>query len=314
VAEAALRDAALRDAPLWINAASGVIRRLPAGRYRAMNAVARWARGPFWARLPRELGRLEFRCDLRDALMREACLTGRYEPQETAILQQLLRPGMTFVDVGANWGYFTLVGAHLVGAAGRVIAVEADPRACRTVQANLNRNAHTHVVLHNAAAADAAGRLALHEYEPRAGESGNFGVGRASNPAGGRMFEIASCRLDDLLDDDRVERIDLLKMDIEGGEASALVGLDRRLSERRVDRVLLELHPRQLRQLGSSVESVIGDMRRRGFTGWSIDHSRAAHTGASSGRLDVRSLLAPLGDGPTGEWPHVLWLREGLTL
>ena len=302
----------LRAAPLWINAASGVIRRLPAGRYRAMNAVARWARGPFWARLPRDLGRLEFRCDLGDGLMREACLTGRYEPQETAILQHVLRPGMTFLDVGANWGYFTLVGAHLVGATGRVIAVEADPRACRTVQANLDRNAHAHVVLHNAAAADADGTLTLHQYEPCAGESGNFGVGRASNPAGGKTFEIVARRLDDLLDDDRVERIDLLKMDIEGGEASALAGLDRRLLERRVDRVLLEIHPRQLRQLGHSVEDVIGQLRGHGFAGWSIDHSRAAHTGASSGLVDVRALLSPLGTGPTGEWPHVLWVREGL--
>ena len=304
----------LRETPVWINAASGVIRRLPAGRYRAMNAVARWARGPFWARLPRDLGGLEFRCDLRDALMREACLTGRYEPQETAILRHLLRPGMTFVDVGANWGYFTLVGAHLVGSSGRVVAVEADPRACRTVQANLDRNAHAHVVLHNIAAADAAGTLSLHQYEARAGESGNFGVGRAENPAGGRTFEVAARRLDDVLDDDRVERVDLLKMDIEGAEATALAGLEGRLSDGRIDRVLLEIHPQQLRQLGDSVDGVIAHMRRRGFTGWTVDHSRAAHAGASSGRLRVRALLAPLKDGPIGEWPHVLWLRGGLSL
>src|SRR5262245_457010 len=304
----------MREAPVWINAASSVIRRLPAGRYRAMNAVARWAREPFWARLPRALGHLEFRCDLRDALMREACLTGRYEPQETAILQHLLQPGMTFVDVGANWGYFTLVGAHLVGPAGRVIAIEADPRACRTVRANLDRNAHTHVVLHNVAAADADGTLSLHQYERQAGESGNFGVGRAPNPAGGRTFEIAARRLDDVLDDDGVERLDLLKMDIEGGEASALAGLDRRLSAGRVDRVLLEIHPRELRQLGGSVDGVVAHLRGRGFAGWSVDHSRAAHTGSSSGRLDVRALLAPLEDGPIGEWPHVLWLRNGVAL
>jgi len=304
----------LREAPLWINAASGVIRRLPGGRYRAMNVVARWARGPFWARLPRDLGRLEFRCDLRDALMREACFTGRYEPQETAILRHLLRPGMTFVDVGANWGYFTLVGAHLVGRSGRVIAVEADPRACRTAQSNLDRNAHAHVVLHNVAAADDAGALLLHQYEAQAGESGNFGVGRAPNPAGGRTFEIVARRLDDILDDDRVERVDLLKMDIEGGEANALAGLDRRLSDGHIDRVLLEIHPHQLRQLGNSVDAVVAQLRRRGFSGWSVDHSRAAHTGASAGRLDVRALLAPLEGGPIGEWPHVLWLRDGLTL
>ncbi|HEV3140414.1 MAG TPA: FkbM family methyltransferase, partial [Vicinamibacterales bacterium] len=194
-----MTEAALRGAPIWIDAAASVIRHLPAGRYRAMNLVARWAREPFWARLPDDLGGLEFRCDLRDALMREACLTGRYEPQETAILQHLLRPGMTFVDVGANWGYFTLVGAFLVGPTGRAVSIEADPRACRTVQSNLDRNRLAFVALHNIAASDAAGTLRLHQYEPRAGESGNFGVGRATNPAGGRTFDVPARPLDDVL-------------------------------------------------------------------------------------------------------------------
>ena len=68
-------ETALRDAPRWIGAAASVIRRLPAGRHRAMMFVARLAQTPFWARLPGDLGDVEFRCDLRDALMREACLT-----------------------------------------------------------------------------------------------------------------------------------------------------------------------------------------------------------------------------------------------
>ena len=54
--------------------------------------------------MPADFGACCFQCDLRDGIMREVCLTGRYEPQETALLQQILQPGMTFVDVGANWG------------------------------------------------------------------------------------------------------------------------------------------------------------------------------------------------------------------
>src|SRR5579862_1229177 len=228
-----------------------------------MNIVGRWAREPFWARLPHDLGDVEFRCDLRDALMREACLTGRYEPQETAILQHVLRPGMTFVDVGANWGYFTLAGAFLVGPTGRVISIEADPRACRTVQSNLDRNAHAHVTLHNVAASDAVGILRLQEYEPHAGESGNFGVGQAAGAPSARTFEIPARPMDDVLDEHGIDRVDLLKMDIEGGEARALAGLDRRLSTGRIDRVLLEIHPHELTALGSSVDAVIAQMRRR---------------------------------------------------
>ena len=77
-------DAPLPGTPIWISAAAAVIRRLPAGRIRAMNWVGGRQLDPFWTKLPPDLGSLSFRCDLRDGLMREVCFTGRYEPQETA--------------------------------------------------------------------------------------------------------------------------------------------------------------------------------------------------------------------------------------
>ena len=126
--------------PLWVRIVSTLIQHQPRGRYLAANWFGRRAVEPFWGRLPHDLGGLLFRCDLRDHIMREVCFTGGYEPQETALLKMMLRPGMTFVDVGANWGYFSLAAAHLVGLAGRVVSVEADPRACRTLRANFARN------------------------------------------------------------------------------------------------------------------------------------------------------------------------------
>src|SRR5439155_4354836 len=92
-------------APMWVRAASTVIRRLPAGRYRAMNWIGKREVDPFWMHLPSDLGSLEYVCDLRDGLMREVCLTGRYEPQETALVRHLIRPRMTFDDVGAVLEY-----------------------------------------------------------------------------------------------------------------------------------------------------------------------------------------------------------------
>ena len=88
-------------------------------------------------RLPDSLGGFTFICDVRDSLMREVCFTGMYEPQETLLAQQLLRRGMTVVDVGANWGYFTLLAAHLVGNRGRVLSLEPDPRMFRLLQQNV---------------------------------------------------------------------------------------------------------------------------------------------------------------------------------
>src|SRR5712691_2768117 len=234
-----------------------------------MNWVGRRRTDPFWANMPPDLGALRFRCDLRDRMMREVCLTGRYEPQETSLLQQILRPAMTFVDVGANWGYFTLVGAHLVGRTGRVVSVEADPRACRTLRANVAQNALDVVTVLEMAASDRPGALQLQEYESNADESGNYGLtGTTTVVAGGRHFEVVARTLDEALDQVGIGRVDLLKMDIEGAEGRALCGLHGRLADRRIDRILLELHPRHLHDQGSSSQRVVSEIAGYGYRAW----------------------------------------------
>ena len=304
-----MAEHAMSEAPMWVRAASTVIRRLPAGRYRAMNWIGRRRIDPFWMQLPSDLGSLTYACDLRDGLMREVCLTGRYEPQETALLRHLLRPGMTFVDVGANWGYFTLVGAHLVGATGRVLSLDADPRACRALHANLAKNRIASVAVRNIAASDRPGRLRFQEYESQAHDSGNFGVAQTTTVAErGRHLEIDAEPLDDVLDREEIDRVDLLKIDIEGGEAKAMAGLTRRLSSHRIAHISMELHPYHLRDLGTSPAAVIAELRRHGYFPWRIDHSRAAHRAAASPRVDVSRMLAPLDDADhLGRWPHLLW-------
>ena len=61
---------------------------------------------------------LRFECDLRNGLAREVFFTGCYEPPETMLIRRLVDPGGAFVDVGAHWGYFSLVMAEHVGADG----------------------------------------------------------------------------------------------------------------------------------------------------------------------------------------------------
>ena len=302
-------DSELQGTPWWVDYAAGFIQRLPAGRYRVMNWIARRGADPFWARMPPEFGSLFFRCDLRDRIMREVCLTGRYEPQETALLQQILRPGMTFVDVGANWGYFTLCAAHLVGRVGRVVSIEVDPRACRTLKANIERNQLESVTVLEMAASDAAGVLRLREYERGANDSGNFGLIGAEaigNPH--RQFDVAALPIDDVLERAGIEQVDLLKMDIEGAEGRALTGLRRALADRRIKFLVLEVHPQYLRGQGTSAKQIVDDLRGYGYRAWKIDHSPSAHRRIASGDMDVTSALTPFGESDDlGPWPHLLW-------
>jgi len=105
--------------PRWLAAAAGIVKRLPRGRYRATDALSRAVKVPaFAARFPRSDSGPVFECDLRNSLAREVYFTGQYEPQETALIEALVKSGQTFVDVGAHWGYFSLI-ASQKGRAGR---------------------------------------------------------------------------------------------------------------------------------------------------------------------------------------------------
>ena len=302
-----------RAMPLWVRIAAQLIQHQPRGRYRTANWLGRRAGDPFWGRLPSDLGGRFFRCDLRDHIMREVCFTGCYEPQETALLKLMLRPGMTFVDVGANWGYFSLAAAHLVGPAGRVVSVEADPRACRTLRANVARNALDAVVaVLEMAASDRPRTLRLREYSSGANASGNYGLTSTTTVVeGGRQFDVPARPLDEALDEAGIDRVDVLKMDIEGAEAAALSGLERRLAGGRIGTILLEVHPQHLRDQGSAVDDVVKGLRRHGYHLRTIDHSPATSRRVGAGRMDPRAALEPLTDTTNlGSWPHLLCTRD----
>lgn len=307
-----MNEASVLHAPLWVRIASTLIRRLPAGRYRVMNEFCRRPPSVFLMPMHEDMGGFTFECDLRDAISREVCFTGRYEPQETALVQSILLPGMTFVDVGANWGYFTLLAAHLVGSDGRVISLEPDPRLFTILQESTIRNHLKHVVALQVAAASKDGTLKLAGYR----ESGNnFGVSRiVSEVEHECMFDVIARPLDKLCEELGLDTVDLLKMDIEGFEGDALLGLDNSLRNRRIKRLLIELHPAEIAENGQSVKGIIGQLRDFGYRPWQLDHSKVtSRRAAYSKHYDFRNSLRPFDeDADLDDWPHVLWTMPGL--
>lgn len=310
---------AVRTAPWWIHAAAAVVSRLPVGKYHVLNAIGRRLRTPYWMRLPPEAGGYEYSCDFRDGIVREVCFTGRYAPQETALLRSMVAPGMTFADVGANWGYFTLLGAWLVGPRGRVLAVEADPRMARILGANVLRNALSRVEVLHAAVAASEGRATLSGYDEA---TDKWGLSRIVENAAGEVntFDVATAALDDILDDRQIDHVDVLKMDIEGAEEYAVLGMAEGLKRHRYRRILFELHPGILADRGRSAWDVLRRFTDAGYRGWWVDYSPQATREASyTRRSDVARYLRPLvieeapGAWQGDAWPHVLWLVPGIT-
>ncbi len=93
----------------------------------------------------------DFQVPSNDITILPSMLTDNYEKLELAVLREILKPGMTFVDVGANIGIHTVTAAKAVGDAGCVFGFEPEPNNFRMLTENTRRNACTNVVLENAA-------------------------------------------------------------------------------------------------------------------------------------------------------------------
>lgn len=201
----------------------------------------------------------DMRLDLAEAIQRWIYL-GAFEPQETAEVRRRLKPGMTFLDVGANVGYFTLLAASRVGREGRVFSVEPSPYAYERLTASVRANGLSQVKAFQMGLSARAGELNL--YVPPASD----GFHSPTMSAGWETVVRVPVRpLDDCLDEWGVNAVDLMKLDVEGHEAQILEGASRSLAAGRIRAMLCEFNDHWLRQQGSSPGELHDALLRVGF-------------------------------------------------
>jgi FkbM family methyltransferase len=186
------------------------------------------------------------------------------EATETRLLANISQPGMFVVDVGANIGLYSLLFARWTGPRGHVWAFEPDPDNFAALQSNLRANRCVNVsAVHSAVgAASGEGQLYLsdaHKGDHRVYQSDN---GRAKIP-------VQMVALDDFFPPD--QRLDLVKMDIQGAEGMALAGMKRVIKSNPDLVIVLEFWPSGLRQAGSSPEGILEGLQEQGFTLEQID-------------------------------------------
>jgi FkbM family methyltransferase len=134
-----------------------------------------------------------------------------------------LRPGDTFVDVGANFGLFTTVAAKKVGASGRVVAIEPHPVLIRRLKFNIAANGFDQVTVVETAVGDQAGEATFYANMASFAESSlKLEAGEAKKHQQ-QATRVPVTTLLQIVEDAKLTRIDALKIDIEGFEDRALV-------------------------------------------------------------------------------------------
>jgi FkbM family methyltransferase len=197
--------------------------------------------------------------DLRDYIQRSIYL-GVFEPNESKLISGYLKPGMTFVDVGANVGYYTLLAAALVGASGHVISFEPSPYAFGRLKQAVEDNELSQVDLECAGLSHEPGEVEL--FLPLS--EGNHAPTMIPNEGGGPIT-VPVQKLDDYLHEHEVERVDLIKIDVEGYEPNVINGTMKNITEGRVRAVLCEFNSYWLERNNLSSQMFFEIMMDIGF-------------------------------------------------
>ncbi|WP_448579485.1 FkbM family methyltransferase [Thermaurantiacus sp.] len=181
------------------------------------------------------------------------------EPGIVRVMRERLKPGDIFVDAGANIGFYTVLGARLVGDRGRVLAIEMMPDTAEVLRRHVAINALANVSVVERALSDRSEGTVVAHVVP-----GKFGQASIAHTlVEGRTVEVPCTTLDDLLSD--MPDVALMKMDLEGAEALALHGAQRSLS--RIGAIIFEQLSRDegpgglLRAAGFSIQPIDGNNR-----------------------------------------------------
>lgn len=197
--------------------------------------------------------------DLGDFIGRTVYITGEWDPHVGRVLEQRLKPGGVFIDGGANIGYFTLLASQCVGDAGQVLSFEPNPAAYARLQNNIALNAASNITALNVGLGAEAGTAVLDT-----GSEGNLGSASLRPGASHGEASIQIERLDDVVARRGLGRVSLVKLDIEGAEYAALLGMKSLLQRDRPD-VVCEVSEWSLEKMGASREKLMSFMRELGY-------------------------------------------------
>lgn len=220
---------------------------------RELVAQTRSLVGPFGVPMPdgsmltQTIHGLIYYIDPTDTIMAPQMLVYRqWEADLSSLMSKLLSTATTFVDVGANFGYFTCLGAHLLArqAGSSVIAIEPNPKLARLLRRNVEINwSSAPVTIIEAAAGGQSGNATL--FIPK-DHGANAGL---TDSEGADRVDVRLVRVDDVVPSD--QKVDVLKIDVEGHELGVLQGAAETIRRNPSIKIVVEWSPAQMKEAGA---------------------------------------------------------------
>jgi FkbM family methyltransferase len=195
-----------------------------------------------------------------DPVVSGAAALGVYERPETAFFKEACQPHMTFVDIGANTGYYSAWAISLLQGQGKIIAIEPDPEALRYLTATRDANN--------------SGIMSVMPYAASSQEGKRILFRNPDNRGDNRLYENDLCRdqaiieartVDKILGDLGVIDVDLVKIDVQGFEGHVLLGMKETLSRSPKVTLLMEFWPWGLAKAGTDAGDLLAFLAGLGF-------------------------------------------------
>jgi FkbM family methyltransferase len=181
---------------------------------------------------------------------------------DTSIFKDVLAPGDTFIDAGANHGSFSLVASKTIGPDGLIVAIEPQARKAELVKKSLAVNVECRYQVHTFAAGAINGHVEFFIPTNSSGGAGVFPGYSAVVPH--ERVSVSMKRLDEALDWSSFPGRVFMKVDVEGSEASLLQGA-REMIKVRKPAIMLEINPASMTASGNTGDAVLGYLQGLGY-------------------------------------------------
>jgi len=184
-------------------------------------------------------------------------LSGQYEPETTILFKKIIKPNMTVIDIGAHIGYYTRLFSRLVGEKGQILSFEPDPDNFRLLQKNTS--SLKNVKLFNLAVSDQTDEINFYKVK---NSTGCHSIIETDNA---EKITVSATTIDNFISQHPGIKVDAVKIDIEGGETKALLGMENLLRTAPRLKLVSELSSDALKSANISPTAFLNQLRSYGL-------------------------------------------------
>ena len=205
-------------------------------------------------------------------LSRAIAIYNFWEIEESNFLKKFLKKEMNVIDIGANIGYYTILFSKWIGDKGNVFAFEPDPNSFDILTKNVSVNNCNNVSLYQNSISEKEGLTSLFVNYKDPGDNRIMDFYAYDGDDGRQKIETRMVTLDSIIDKDK--KIDLIKMDIQGAEMLALLGMKRTIDANEKLNLFVEFWPYGIEKSGFLPEDFIEKIKSFGFKIYYLENGK----------------------------------------